>query len=171
MATQIQLRRDTAANWETNNPILTQGEIGIDLTNTYFKIGDGITAWNSLQIARNGQDILYDNTIADRLVSDTLQTAIDEIATEFSPSQSNETELNYSGNLLIGILEYYPGGVNTKVQTTLTYTNVSINDIPNNLLTEVIKQYRDLQGVVIKTVTTTLTYIGGLLTDITKVVS
>lgn len=163
MATQIQLRRDTAANWETNNPILTQGEIGIDLTNTYFKIGDGITAWNSLQIARNGQDILYDNTISDRLLSANLQTAIDEIATEFSPSQSNDTELNYSGSTLTGIVEYFPGTTTVKTQTTLTYTN--------GLLTQVLKQHRDLQSSVIKTVTTTLTYVGGLLTDISKVVS
>jgi hypothetical protein len=163
MATQIQLRRDTAANWTSNNPILTQGEIGIDLTNNYFKIGDGITAWNSLQIARNGQDILYDNTISDRLVSSNLQTAIDEIATEFSPSQSNDTELNYSGSTLTGIVEYFPGTTTVKTQTTLTYTN--------GLLTQVLKQYRDLQSSVIKTVTTTLTYVGGLLTDISKVVS
>lgn len=171
MATQIQLRRDTAANWETNNPILTQGEIGIDLTSNYFKIGDGITAWNSLQIARNGQDVLYDNTIVDRLTANSLQVAVDELATEFSPSQNNNSTLNYSGDLLIGVTEYYPGGVNIKVQTTLSYTNVSINDIPKNLLTQVVKQHRDLQGVVIKTVTTTLTYIGDLLTAVTKVVS
>jgi hypothetical protein len=163
MATQIQLRRDTAANWTTNNPVLTQGEIGIDLTNAYFKIGDGITAWNSLQIARNGEDILYDNTIVDRLSANSLQVAIDQLATEFSPSQNNNSELTYTGSLLTGITEYHPDGVTVKVQTSLTYTN--------NLLTQVVKQYRDSQGVAIKTVTTTLTYVGGLLTDIDKVVS
>jgi hypothetical protein len=171
MATQIQLRRDTASNWETNNSILAQGEVGIDLTNKYFKIGDGITAWNSLQIARNGEDILYDNTIVDRLSANSLQVAIDQLATEFSPSQNNNSQLNYTGDLLTGVTEYHPDGVTVKVQTSLTYTNVSINDIPNNLLTQVVKQHRDLQGVAIKTVTTTLTYTGGLLTDVTKVVS
>lgn len=48
MAQQIQLRRDTSANWTTNNPILAEGEMGV-VTDTYnYKIGDGITAWNSL---------------------------------------------------------------------------------------------------------------------------
>lgn len=48
MATRIQLRRDTAANWASENPILAEGEIGIDLTNNAFKIGDALTAWNDL---------------------------------------------------------------------------------------------------------------------------
>jgi hypothetical protein len=48
MAVRIQLRRDTASNWTSNNPILAQGEIGYDLTNNNFKVGDGTTAWSSL---------------------------------------------------------------------------------------------------------------------------
>ena len=50
---RIQLRRDSALGWSTNNPILASGEIGIELSPTpaqivLFKVGDGITAWNSL---------------------------------------------------------------------------------------------------------------------------
>ena len=50
---KIQLRRDSALGWSTNNPILASGEIGIELSPTpaqivLFKLGDGITAWNSL---------------------------------------------------------------------------------------------------------------------------
>lgn len=45
---KILLRRDTAANWGSENPILASGEIGIDLTSGRFKIGDNATAWNSL---------------------------------------------------------------------------------------------------------------------------
>lgn len=50
---RIQLRRDSALGWSTNNPILASGEIGIELSPTpaqivLFKIGDGITRWNSL---------------------------------------------------------------------------------------------------------------------------
>ena len=50
---RIQLRRDSALGWSTNNPVLASGEIGIELSPTpakivLFKIGDGITAWNSL---------------------------------------------------------------------------------------------------------------------------
>ena len=50
---RIQLRRDSALGWSTNNPVLASGEIGIELSPTpaqivLFKLGDGITAWNSL---------------------------------------------------------------------------------------------------------------------------
>jgi hypothetical protein len=48
MAIQIQHRRDTATNWSSTNPVLGQGELGYDLTNKIYKIGDGSTAWNSL---------------------------------------------------------------------------------------------------------------------------
>lgn len=48
MASQIQLRRDTAANWSSTNPILASGEIGFITDTNKFKIGNGSTAFNSL---------------------------------------------------------------------------------------------------------------------------
>jgi hypothetical protein len=48
MATRIQKRRDTAANWTAVNPVLAQGEEGIELDTNKEKIGNGTTAWNSL---------------------------------------------------------------------------------------------------------------------------
>ena len=44
----FQFRRDTASNWESVNPILKSGEMGVELDTNYFKIGNGYTAWNSL---------------------------------------------------------------------------------------------------------------------------
>ena len=41
-------RRDTSENWESDNPILNDGELGYDKTNKRLKIGDGETAWNDL---------------------------------------------------------------------------------------------------------------------------
>jgi len=48
MAIQIQVRRDTASNWSSNNPILAVGEIGFSTDTYQVKIGDGVTLWNSL---------------------------------------------------------------------------------------------------------------------------
>lgn len=48
MADTIQLRRDTAANWVTANPVLHDGEIGIETDTRKRKCGNGTTAWNSL---------------------------------------------------------------------------------------------------------------------------
>jgi hypothetical protein len=48
MSVKIQLRRDSAANWTSGNPTLSQGEIGFETDTKKFKIGDGTTAWTSL---------------------------------------------------------------------------------------------------------------------------
>jgi hypothetical protein len=50
MANKIQLRRDTTANWTSNNPILASGEIGIETDSTpqRLKIGNGADDWNTL---------------------------------------------------------------------------------------------------------------------------
>ena len=45
-ALRIQLRRDTAANWVSNNPILLPGELGIETDTLKFKIGNG-SRWNA----------------------------------------------------------------------------------------------------------------------------
>lgn len=52
MATvRIQLRRGTSSQWDTANPTLAAGEIGIETDTNTFKFGDGVTAWNSLDYA------------------------------------------------------------------------------------------------------------------------
>lgn len=52
---KIKLRRDTAANWTSANPILAEGEMGIELGATpKWKVGDGVTAWNSLPYGFRG---------------------------------------------------------------------------------------------------------------------
>lgn len=43
-----QQRRDTAANWTSANPTLLAGEIGVETDTGLLKIGDGSTAWTSL---------------------------------------------------------------------------------------------------------------------------
>ena len=53
MAVQIQLRRDTASNWSTANPILAQGELGIEIDTNRIKIGDGVNDWNSISYFGN----------------------------------------------------------------------------------------------------------------------
>jgi hypothetical protein len=48
LSTLMQQRRDTAANWTSNNPTLKDGEIGYEKDTGYLKVGDGSTAWTSL---------------------------------------------------------------------------------------------------------------------------
>lgn len=51
MPSKIQIRRDTAANWVTANPILALAEPGLEIDTSSIKYGDGVTAWNSLPYA------------------------------------------------------------------------------------------------------------------------
>ena len=44
----MKMRRDTNANWSNANPVLSEGELGFETDTKRFKLGDGTTAWNSL---------------------------------------------------------------------------------------------------------------------------
>lgn len=66
MANKIQLRRDTASNWASVNPILSQGEPGVELGTNKWKIGNGTSTWNTLeyqgvQLPANSAGYLYNN--------------------------------------------------------------------------------------------------------------
>jgi hypothetical protein len=54
MTSRLQNRRDTAANWTTNNPTLAAGEIGYETDTGKFKIGTGSANWTSLGYTQNG---------------------------------------------------------------------------------------------------------------------
>ena len=51
MAVQIQLRNDTEANWTSADPILGQGEMGIESDTGKVKLGDGVSSWSQLDYA------------------------------------------------------------------------------------------------------------------------
>lgn len=60
MATRIQVRRDTAANWRTSgSTILAAGEIGFEYDTLLFKIGDGSATWTNLEYAGGTEPIQY----------------------------------------------------------------------------------------------------------------
>lgn len=65
--TKIQIRRGYSdafsgsipagqSKWSGVNPVLAQGELGYEIDTNRVKIGDGLTAWNSLSYASNSPD-------------------------------------------------------------------------------------------------------------------
>lgn len=44
----LQFRRGTSSEWSSANTVLASGEMGIETDTNKFKLGNGITAWNSL---------------------------------------------------------------------------------------------------------------------------
>ena len=93
MASQIQLRRDTAANWTSANPTLAQGEFGIESNTLKAKLGNGTTAWNSLAYfgTVSTLDAIGDVTISSAATGQVLQwngTAWVNATLDALPSQS-----------------------------------------------------------------------------------
>ena len=66
---QIQLRRDTAANWTVANPVLAEGELGVELVSAQVKLGDGTSTWNELEY------LLDKSVIADYATEDDAKAA------------------------------------------------------------------------------------------------
>lgn len=74
-----QLKRDTAANWTSNNPTLRAGEIGFETDTGKVKIGDGATAWTSLAYFNASK---VPNTPSGNLAATTVQAALNELQTD-----------------------------------------------------------------------------------------
>jgi hypothetical protein len=51
---RFQIRRGTAAQWTTSNPVLAAGEQGFETDTRKSKVGDGTTAWTSLAYTDGG---------------------------------------------------------------------------------------------------------------------
>jgi hypothetical protein len=66
---QMQVRRGTAAQWTAANPVLAQGEFGLETDTGRIKVGDGATAWNSIT-----DEILFAD-LAQSMSNKTLDTA------------------------------------------------------------------------------------------------
>ena len=85
LASRIKMKRDTSANWNTNNPILLNGEIIIvdtEAGETRYKIGDGVKTYSQLPF----QDEYIRNLIANKL---------DKTATAADSSKLNGQEASY----------------------------------------------------------------------------
>lgn len=57
---KIKLRRDTAANWTSVNPVLALGEPGYDTTNNELRIGNGTSTWANLSPIVGGSSAVTD---------------------------------------------------------------------------------------------------------------
>ena len=79
MATKIQIRRDTAANWTSNNPVLAPGEFGYSTDYNVLKVGDGTTAWSDLTPLPGASELASINDTLDSIDTN-LTTLNDHIA-------------------------------------------------------------------------------------------
>lgn len=94
MSDRVQFRRDTKARWAAVNPILTEGEIGLEMDTKNIKMGDGIHAWNELEYGVGIENITSEFGTSENLAaSQKLVTHTKEVAdiygTEIIPSEDN----------------------------------------------------------------------------------
>jgi hypothetical protein len=57
MATRMQQRRGTAAQWTAANPVLAAGEIGFETDTSKFKMGNGSSNWAALTYFANAEEL------------------------------------------------------------------------------------------------------------------
>jgi len=81
MPTRIQVRRDTAANWSSANPVLNAGEPAFVTDTGLFKVGDSATAFNSL-VGINSFDSAAATTIANAAADSAVAAATTSDITE-----------------------------------------------------------------------------------------
>ena len=54
------LRNDTAANWQSANPVLDSGEMGVITDTGDAKVGNGTSNWQSLPSLKDGVNSIKD---------------------------------------------------------------------------------------------------------------
>jgi len=69
MAISIQIRRDTAANWTSSNPVLRAGEFGVETDTLKFKIGNGTSTWTQITTYANVTPTGLSSSLGDYILS------------------------------------------------------------------------------------------------------
>jgi len=92
MASIIQIRRDTAANWTSANPTLAQGELGLETDTLKLKAGDGSTSWNSASYLIDTGDYVTSTFSGDVAITGSL--AGDNIKLDGNAISSTDTNGN-----------------------------------------------------------------------------
>ena len=122
MATRMQQRRGTAAQWTDSDPVLEAGEMGWESDTNKFKIGDGTNDWSDLQYFNDVQDL------AGALTGTYLE--VTDLSAASGPAQ-----LDASKNLLVpGESIIIEGLTNNEYETTITVVDPTadrIITIPN----------------------------------------
>ena len=139
MADLIQIRRDTAANWTSANPILAQGELGAETDTSKIKIGDGSTAWSSLAYLIDAGGYLTatsTNTLTNKTIRDTVYalsgTAFDAtngaVQTKTLAANTTFTDSLSSGDAIV--LQLEAGASYTVTWPTMTWVTSGGNVAP-----------------------------------------
>lgn len=142
----ILLRNDTASNWTTENPVLSKGEIGVEIDTAKFKFGDGIKTWSQLNYA--GTVVSASNTNG-HLIIDGTDTTVYTLPVGGSTIGGVKTTSSGAGKIKIdsnGAMQLNTSGATAGTYSKVTVTNMGIvtsganlteSDIPTITLSKV----------------------------------
>jgi hypothetical protein len=127
VAVRIQMRRGSTSDWNTADPILNEGEIGYNTTLGQIKIGDGSTAWSSL-----------DYMVTDAELNTSLGNYIE--LTE-KGAENGVAELDSNKNVLTASSVIFEGATTNSYQTTITVVEptqdatITVPNVTGNMIT------------------------------------
>jgi len=131
MATvRLQLRRGTASQWTSSNPILAAGEMGVETDTRKVKIGDGTSTWTTLDyvaadvpaIGEIAQDAINDAFVAGTGITksyddagNTITVSVDTsvIATKAELAEVSQDSVNDAIVAGVGLDKVYDDNANT----------------------------------------------------------
>lgn len=143
---KILLRNDTASNWNTENPVLGKGEMGIEIDSNKFKIGDGTKTWSQLGYA--GTVVAASNTNG-HITIDGTDTTVYTLPVGGSTIGGVKTTSSGAGKVKIdsaGAMQLNTSGVSAGTYSKVTVNNMGIvtsganlsaSDIPTITLSKV----------------------------------
>jgi hypothetical protein len=132
MATKIQIRRDSASNWTSNNPTLSAGEFGFETDTGKFKIGTGSSAWTSLSyssVLPSDLSELSQDAVNSALTAGTgITKSYDDSANTITISVDSSTiaSKSYVDTSISNLVDLAPGTL-----YTLNEIAAAINDDPS----------------------------------------
>jgi hypothetical protein len=137
MATRIQIRRGSSADWTNANPVLAEGELGLELDTGRIKVGLGTTSWNYLDYrygtasAGSNTEVIFNDNLTlgassnftfDKNTSDLKIGGVSGIGINTSTIKINGTDVLSSNTLGSGI-------VNSSLTSVGTLNQLSVSGI------------------------------------------
>ena len=128
MATRMQQRRGTAAQWTAANPTLAAGEFGFETDTNKFKVGNGSSAWSSLTYFVDGS-VAFDETevesLIDAAVADLVGNAPNALNTIWELANAINGDANFAYTVTQTI-----GGLNNNI----SLIEVDVETIQNSIV-------------------------------------
>ena len=129
MATRMQQRRGTAAQWTAANPTLAAGEIGFETDTSKFKMGNGSSAWTALTYFANAAELaaILDSAPGALDTLNELAAAMGDDPAFFTTVATNLTNHQSDTTSIHGIADMTALATTTNVSTAVA-TEVSNRD-------------------------------------------